>query len=143
MSPWGSRECAWKTWFWSAVEPMPEEGHWPEAWGDFGLPDYPEEDCREIARRAAAVYGGPYREEFAAACRDFYLYRYLHWRSGWPEGVLLGDYYFSLFSQQLIPLDSVALTEAFSDYLADNTAAPLCLEDYLEFMEQLKGVMEL
>lgn len=120
---------------------MPEEGNWPEMWDSPGLPDYPAQDCQRIAHRAQAVYSGPEQQAFSAACRAFYLYRYLHWRCTLPEGVLLGDYYFSLFSRHMIPLDCVALTEAFSDYLAGSTVSPLSLEDYLEFLESLKGVI--
>ena len=121
---------------------MAEQGRWPVGWDLSGLPAYPGEACRRIDAAARAVCKGALQADFSCACRTFYLYRWLHRNGQGPQAVLLGDYYFSLFSQWLIPLDSVALTEAFSDYLAAGTQAPLTLADYLSFIEQLKAVMD-
>ena len=121
---------------------MAEQGRWPASWDLSGLPAYPSEDCQRIDAAAWAVCKGALQADFSAACRAFYLYRWLHQNGQGPQAVLLGDYYFSLFSQWLIPLDSVALTEAFSDYLAAGTQVPLTLANYLSFIEQLKAVMD-
>lgn len=121
---------------------MTEQARWPAGWDLSALPPCPEEDCRRVDAAARAVCGGAHRADFSAACRAFYLYRWLHRHGEGAQAVLLGDYYFSLFSRRLIPLDSVALTEAFSDYLAASTQEPLTLADYLTFIEGLKGVTD-
>ena len=58
-------------------------------------------------------------KEYAAACQCFFLYRKLHYMvEEQPEAAtLLGDYYFSKFSQFLIPIDSTRLIDLFSEYL--------------------------
>ncbi|MDO4572626.1 MAG: hypothetical protein Q4C13_04590 [Clostridia bacterium] len=79
-----------------------------------------------------------------AACECFRRFRRLHAEPvQTAETVLLGDYYFSLFSSHLIPLDSVALIDAFSAYLRlDAAAEPLYDEEALEaFFRTLPAVM--
>ena len=89
---------------------------------------------------AGAVYEGPFKHEFAAACQSFYLFRGLHQKTGnRAENTLLGDYFFSQFSRNLIPLDSVPLIDAFSEYLAKNACNEG--EDYLVFIGKLPSVI--
>ena len=59
-----------------------------------------------------------------AACACFKKFRQLHAEPvQTAETVLRGDYYFSLFSSHLIPLDSVPLIDAFAAYLKRDAVA--------------------
>lgn len=99
--------------------------------------------------RAGSVQAlAPYSEavfavRLAVACQCFYYFRRLHGvvQAAPTWTTLLGDYFFSRFSQALIPLDSVPLTDAFSDYLkrAVQTGAPLT--DYWAFVTKLPAVL--
>lgn len=86
----------------------------------------------------------------AAACQSFLLFRLLHreGRTGAPEAVLLGDYFFGLFSRCLIPLDSTWLIERFSGFLREDAEAgvrqePFSLPAYRDFVEAVSGRMAL
>lgn len=98
-------------------------------------------DSRYYAVDAVSeVYNGPYQREFAAACQSFYLFRTLHRNEeNRSANTLLGDYFFSQFSQNLIPLDSVPLIDAFSAYLAKDASKEG--EDYLDFIGTLPSVI--
>lgn len=80
-----------------------------------------------------------------AACACFARFRELHAEpEQTAETVLLGDYYFSLFSSHLIPLDSVPLIDAFAAYLKrDAVANPGYDEEELAaFFQTLPAVLD-
>ena len=80
-------------------------------------------------------------DNFEAACHCFYLFRKLHEMvNEEPEkATLVGDYFFSEFSKNLIPLDSVWLNDEFAKFLARDTLKPASKEEYLAFVEGLKN----
>ena len=95
------------------------------------LPEYPEQDVDRI------------KDSVAADCRDvcscFYLFRYLH-NTPRPGSTLLGDYCFARFSKFLSELDSVPMTDAFAEYLREDTALPRSLDKYLDFVRTLSEI---
>jgi len=114
-------------------------------WSESGLP-LPTESERYFAIDAALkAYNGKFSAEFAAACQCFYLFRKLHSLAQQhpAAATLLGDYFFSQFSKNLIPLDSVPLINAFSAFLADDIKAQDNMEGYLDFIGSLPGMIEL
>lgn len=88
------------------------------------LPSWPDADLERI--RAAA---GPLCETYAC----FWLFRLLH-RYEDATATLAGDYCFGRFSHHLAAVDSVALTDAFADYLRRDTLEPAGLDEYLSFV---------
>ena len=92
------------------------------------LPEIPEAALAEIKSNAV-----PELYE-AAAC--FWLFRFLH-RAETPAAALTGDYCFGRFSHHLAALDSVALTDAFAEYLREDTLNPKDFGDYLAFLRGL------
>ena len=92
------------------------------------LPPIPEAELAEIKATAA-----PELYE-AAAC--FWLFRWLH-RTETPAAALTGDYCFGRFSHHLAALDDVALTDAFADYLREDTLKQKDFGDYLAFLRGL------
>ncbi|SHI03831.1 hypothetical protein SAMN02745823_02077 [Sporobacter termitidis DSM 10068] len=89
------------------------------------------------------VYGGPNIAELAAACQCFLYFRRLHGLVlDYPAwATLLGDYFFSQFSKNLIPLDSVSLTDAFSAYLKTDIQLSGGVDDYIAFIRRLPAVL--
>jgi hypothetical protein len=73
---------------------------------------------------AHASYDGANSDDFASACLAFFLFQDMHSRTDEAPAAttLLGDYFFSRFSKHLIPIDSVPLIDAFSEYLARCTS---------------------
>ena len=93
-------------------------------WECFGLIPLDEmEKHVVIAQAAHACHTESHTKEYAAACQCFFLYRKLHHMvDHMPDkATLLGDYYFSQFSQFLIPIDSPKLIDLFSEYLKKDT----------------------
>lgn len=90
-----------------------------ELWEQFGFAEISIQEKNYIPDMIADIYKGRHASDLACACQCFYLFRKLHEeveaRPG--EATLLGDYFFSRFSNHLIPIDSVSLTNGFSDYL--------------------------
>ena len=68
-----------------------------------------------------------------AACA-FRLFRFLH-RVESPAAVLMGDYCFGRFSKHLTQIDSVELTNAFSEYLKQDVLSEKGIDDYLTFLK--------
>ncbi|MDR0817711.1 MAG: polyprenyl synthetase family protein, partial [Clostridiales Family XIII bacterium] len=103
------------------IETMFAEGYALCAEHGVSLP--PQELRRSILQTAHNAYGGAHADDFAAAYLAFYLFRDMHSRTddAYPITTLLGDYFFSLFSKFLIPVDSVPLIDAFSKYLSAQT----------------------
>lgn len=123
----------------NGVEELLEEGY--RLWEDSPLPELSLEDHEKIVDLVGNIYSGLDKLHFAAACQSFYLFRKLHreMEEYQAYSVLLGDFFFSLFSQNLIPLDSVPLTDAFAAYLDRDTAG--MAEDYAAFILTLPAVM--
>ena len=99
-------------------------------WSD-NLPIYPERDVKIIM------------DAVTADCRDvcccFYLFRYLH-RTSTPGATLAGDYCFARFSKHLSELDSIPMTDAFAEYLREDTISSKSFEKYLDFVRTLPEV---
>jgi hypothetical protein len=107
----------------SDVDALLREGY--RLWEETELPPLGPGERYAAADAAGAAYSGPHARAFAAACQCFYLFRALHRLSeAFPaSATLLGDWFFSQFSLQLIPLDNVPLLMAFSDFLARDAVA--------------------
>jgi hypothetical protein len=78
-------------------------------------------------------------EDQRNVCCCFYLFRYLH-RTPTPDATLTGDYCFARFSKHLSELDSVPMTDAFADYLREDTMRSRSLDEYLDFVRMLPEV---
>lgn len=101
------------------------------------------EEDRNCIRECAssAVQNASLADDYADACEYFYLFRKFHRETEQqPErAVLIGDYYFSRFSHALIPIDNVALTDRFAEYLKQDSvglSAAFDLTQYLMFIRQ-------
>ncbi|MDR0850971.1 MAG: hypothetical protein LBN36_00595 [Clostridiales Family XIII bacterium] len=118
------------------VDALLREGY--DLWDENGLPPLEYSERYAAVDAAGAVYDGFHRKAFAAACQSFFLFRKLHLQSELlPEvSTLLGDYFFSQFSKHMIPIDSVPLIDAFSDYLAQDVAGTS--GDYLDFIAKVR-----
>jgi hypothetical protein len=101
----------------------------------------PEDQRQAVLDVARDSFSGEYAENFASACLAFYLFQDLHGRvyEAPAATTLLGDYFFSRFSKHLIPIDSVPLIDAFSEYLAQCASGDK--EDYLAFIKSISGVL--
>lgn len=95
------------------------------------------------ADELACLYDGPNVVALAAACQCFYYFRKLHGmvREYPTWSTLLGDYFFSKFSKNLIPIDSVPLTDAFSAYLKNDIKSSRDVNDYIAFIRGLPAVL--
>lgn len=105
----------------SKVESNLKEGY--SLWEGFSLPPLSNYEKEAIPREAASYYSGEYSSEFATACQSFFLFRKLHEEAGKTseESTLLGDYFFSLFSNHLIPIDNTELIDEFAEFLSGDT----------------------
>jgi hypothetical protein len=129
------------------IETMFAEGYALGAEQGLALPC--DGDRKSVIAAARATYTGAYSDEFAAACLAFFLFRNLHSRTDEApsETLLLGDYFFSLFSKFLIPIDSVPLIDAFSNHLAQVTSDTDDADrkpgdaEYIRFIETLSEVL--
>ena len=99
-------------------------------WSD-DLPIYPERDVQRIIGSAAA--------DCHDVCCCFYLFRYLH-QTPTPGSTLAGDYCFARFSNHLSELDSIPMTDAFAEYLREDTMSSKSLDTYLDFVRTLPEV---
>ncbi len=92
-------------------------------WESLGFPPLSQEEQEELPRLALEGFAHPHSQYLAAACQSFALFRTLHGKTeeGDPKAILLGDYFFGIFSQCLIPLDSTWLTLEFSKFLREDT----------------------
>lgn len=106
-----------------------------------GLPTDVERNL--AADTLATLYHGPNAASLAAACQCFFYFRKLHGLiEQYPTwSTLLGDYFFSQFSKNLIPLDSVRLTDAFSEYLKRDVKQQGAVNDYIKFIRGLPAVL--
>ena len=123
------------------VDAALEEGY--ILWELSGLPCLPTAERYIAADTLASCYNGPHAADLAAACQCFYCFRHLHSMAAeYPAwATLLGDYFFSRFSECLLPLDSVPLTDAFSAYLKSDAQSPGVDIAYLSFMRSLPAVL--
>ncbi len=103
-------------------------------WERFGCTPLNEMEKHAVLEQAVnACSTNTHTKEYAAACQCFFLYRKLHHMvEEQPEkATLLGDYYFSQFSQFLIPIDNTRLIDLFSEYLKND--AKSAAEGVMEF----------
>ncbi len=112
-------------------------------WESFGCIPLNEMEKHVVLKQAVlACTKDEHTKEYAAACQCFFLYRKLHHTvDEQPEtATLLGDYYFSQFSQFLIPIDSPKLIDMFSEYLKWDTKLAVSgnkefdMDKYLNFV---------
>ena len=96
------------------------------------LPPIPEDELDMIERCAGPVLAQ------AAGC--FWLFRCLH-REPSQRRVLMGDYCFGRFSHHLAAIDSVELTNAFSDYLRSDTLRETDIKEFLRFTERASRII--
>ena len=118
-----------------------DEGY--RLWESTDLPAPEEPERYMISDALLAVYQGEHAGNLAALCQCFWLFRKLH---GLTEenpvyATLVGDYFFSIFSKNLIPLDSVALNGEFARLLASDAQIPIGIDGYLEFVRNLPAVL--
>ena len=112
-------------------------------WETVNLPVLPISERYIISDESLSVYKGEHAVNLAVACQCFWLFRKLH---GMTEenpvsATLLGDYFFSVFSKNLIPLDSVALNDEFARLLASDTQDSASLSGFMEFVRTLPAVL--
>ena len=112
-------------------------------WESVGLTELPESERFMISDMLLSAYQGENAASLATACQCFWLFRKLH---GMAEqdpvhATLLGDYFFSVFSKNLIPLDSVALNGEFARLLASDAQAPVGIDAFMEFVRKLPSVL--
>ncbi len=88
-------------------------------WNSLGYPPLSETEREEIPRLVLSSTNCDHAASLAAACQSFFLFRTLHneTQQGSAEAILLGDYFFGVFSKCLIPLDSTWLIDEFSVFL--------------------------
>jgi hypothetical protein len=118
-----------------------EEGY--GLWDDTGLPPLPERERYAASDESLSVCRGENAVSLAVACQCFWAYRRLHGLTAAHPvyATLLGDYFFSVFSKNLIPVDSVALNDEFARFLAGDTTAPAGVDSYLEFVRNLPNIV--
>jgi len=109
------------------------------------LEPLPESERYMISDTLLSVYRGDNAASLATACQCFWLFRKLHGmiEQNPVHATLLGDYFFSVFSKNLIPLDSVALNGEFARLLASDAQTPVGLGGYIEFVRNLPAVLSL
>ena len=112
-------------------------------WEATGLPAPPISERYVISDESLSAYKGEHAVNLAVACQCFWLFRKLH---GMTEenpvfATLLGDYFFSVFSKNLIPLDSVALNDEFARLLASDTQNPIGTGGFMEFVRTLPAML--
>ena len=92
-------------------------------WNELGFTPLTQKEREEIPLLVLEGCTHPHHHNLAAACQSFALFRTLHGKTaeGDPKAILLGDYFFGIFSQCLIPLDSTWLTLEFSKFLREDT----------------------
>ena len=112
-------------------------------WESSKLSPPPTSERYVIADVMLSEYQGEGAANLAAACQCFWMFRSLHRLTEVDpvNATLLGDYFFSVFSKNLIPLDSVALNGEFARFLAGDVQAPVGLSGYLEFVRDLPAVL--
>jgi hypothetical protein len=124
-----------------SVDRILNEGY--RLWNESGI-QLPTASERYIAADGlSGLYDGLNAAELAAACQCFYYFRKLHGMvHKYPAwSTLLGDYFFSQFSKNLIPLDSVPLTDAFSAYLKKDVQLLGGVKEYIAFIHGLPAVL--
>ena len=123
------------------VRKLLEEGY--KIWESSGMPMPPDSERYIASDALLSVYRGENAVELATACQCFRLYRRLHEMVGeYPiDATLLGDYFFSVFSKCIIPLDSVPVIDQFAVLLERDTQAAVSEEEYMSFVRGLPMVL--
>lgn len=113
-------------------------------WDESGIPMPLESERNMAVNELAHLYNGPYAPDLAAACQCFSFFRKLHGMTGVSPtwATLLGDYFFSQFSKNIIPIDSVLLNDAFSHYLKNDIRSPGDDISYTAFIRTLPAVLK-
>jgi len=113
-----------------------------EMWDSSPLPPLPDTERFQASDESLSVYSGENAKSLAVACQCFLMYRKLHRITDeYPiYATLLGDYFFSVFSKNLIPLNSVALNGAFAMFLAGDTNVPVGIDGFLKFVRELPAL---
>ena len=112
-------------------------------WESAGLPKLPGSERYFISDELLSVYRGENALHLATACQCFWLFRKLHSYTDVDpiHTTLLGDYFFSLFSKNLIPIDSVALNNEFARLLSSDTANPVDTGDFIKFVKNTPAII--
>ena len=112
-------------------------------WESAGVPELAVSERYVISDALLTVYQGENAANLATLCQCFWLFRKLHCliEENPVYATLLGDYFFSIFSKNLIPLDSVELNGEFARLLASDVLAPLGIDEYLKFIRGLPAVI--
>ena len=116
-------------------------------WTSLGREPLSQAQREEIPRLVLERLEGEKGADLAAACQSFLLFRRLHQVAGEGDAaaILLGVYFFGLFSQCLIPLDSPWLIEQFAAFLREDAEEGVRgergfdLERYRQFVKALSG----
>ena len=108
-----------------------------------GLPTPPESERYIASDESLSAYQGEHAASLAIACQCFWLFRKLHSiaEENPVYATLMGDYFFSIFSKNLIPLDSVALNDEFARLLSKDVEQPTGIEGYINFVRNLPAVL--
>jgi len=123
------------------VERQLAEGY--ELWEAAKLPSLSVSERYTISDELLSVYQGEGSASLATACQCFWLFRKLHGMADANPiyATLIGDYFFSVFSKSLIPLDSVALNNEFARLLSADTQTPIDTDAFLEFARGTPDVL--
>jgi len=121
-------------------------GHLAEGyglWDGLDIPTPPVSERYILSDESLSAYQGEHASCLAVACQCFWLFRTLHRMTDEDPvyATLMGDYFFSVFSKNLIPLDSVALNDAFARLLSSDVEQPTGIESYKEFVRNLPAVL--
>jgi len=114
-----------------------------DLWENVDLPTMPVSERYIVSDESLSVYNGEHAASLAVACQCFWLFRKLH-RSTDENPIyatLLGDYFFTVFSRNLIPLDSVALNDEFARLLSADVEQQIGIESYKNFVRNLPAVL--
>ena len=113
-------------------------------WKSTGLPKLPASERYAASDTLLSVYTGENAASLAAACQCFWLFRKLHRMVNEHHvlATLLGDYFFSIFSRNLIPVDSVKLNDEFASLLAKDTQTPIETDGYFDFIRNIPMVLK-
>lgn len=118
-------------------------------WEGFSLPPLSKYEKEAIPKEAVSYYLGEYSSDFATACQSFYLFRKLHEEVNEisEEATLLGDYFFSLFSNHLIPIDNTDLIDEFAEFLSSDAVREVkgnekfSIDEYFLFIRNISLII--
>ena len=120
-------------------------------WDSLGFPPLNEAEREEIPNLVFASTNCEHVASLAAACQSFFLFRTLHnqMQQGSDKAILLGDYFFGIFSQCLIPLDNTQIIDEFAVFLRGDTqegvrgSTSFDKEAYCQFVKRMSAGLKL